>query len=303
MGDEYARLRGGAQSLPELSKSVGYNRFQGGPPSSKVDSFRDMLAETMAELSVAAEPPGKNAPKAGRRKPAARKRYVQEDGLVNTYDRERTPGGNPQPKIKGWESWQLTQVNDRGEEVCAASSFDPPWRAPEDKEGATISPDPGYHHSAVRGMTIDEMRKERAQRQLLIASGQQPVAILADVSPEKGTAGQRREFFRMDFTNKPFNQLQYNTKAEMADPARTAKRQLQAERAARKAAALAASQRTARPQVAARASGSAVCAHCDGGARCGRHQLFPIREQTGERFLAASGPNFECQPALRAVSR
>ncbi len=46
--------------------------------------------------------------------PPPRKHYVKEEGMANTYDRERTPGGNPQPKLKSWASWELTQVKDIG---------------------------------------------------------------------------------------------------------------------------------------------------------------------------------------------
>jgi hypothetical protein len=127
--------------------------------------------------------------------------------MVNTYDREMTPGGvHAQPKIKGWASWELTKVNDRGEVTCAAASFDPPWKATEDKEGATLERNPPVLHSAVGHLTPAQMRTERAQRRLAIASGAVPQPLLALNVAEAGPAAQRREFFRMNFRNEPLGQ-------------------------------------------------------------------------------------------------
>ena len=231
----FAQLRKGARSLPELSSGTdGYDpmRSDNRPPASGVDAFRDEMAAVMATLNAGSTTTSKEADakaasqlRRGRRAPSVRKTYTKEEGMRNDYDRERTPDNDHlQPNIKGWSSWQLTQVNKlTGELVCAATSFDPPWRAPEDKEGATISPDPGYHHSAVRQMSIQDMRRERAQRKLLIASGKPPVPMLVDERLPTG-ASQRREFLKMDFTNKVFSGIECHGPLEMALHAEDTKR-------------------------------------------------------------------------------
>ena len=214
---DYAELRQGAQSLPELSAAGGYDRFRTTNASAR-GAFDDAMSAAMADLKFdGAAKKAEQAPRNGRRakakakakakaqrtKPPPRKHYVKEEGMANTYDRERTPGGNPQPKLKGWASWELTQVKDIGgvpAVVCAATSFDPPWRATEDREGATIAKHPGYHHSAVGPMSAEEMRKERAQRRLAIAAGERLEPALELATAPKGPAAKRREFMKMDFT-------------------------------------------------------------------------------------------------------
>jgi|EP01046_Picozoa_sp_COSAG06_P022980 hypothetical protein len=228
---EYEALRRDAKSLPELSEKGGFDRFRSTGAQSAKQSFESDLAETMGQLTFAPsseragdekparggsakararKPPARQGRRAGKTAPAAAERQkrpprmgAKAEGMGATYDRERTPEGvHPQPKLTGWESWQLTQVRDDGEVVCAATSFDPPWRATEDKEGATISQHPGYHHSAVGHMSASEIRNERARRRLDIASGKKIVPVLAAATAPKGPAERRSEFMKMDFTNK-----------------------------------------------------------------------------------------------------
>lgn len=223
---EYEALRRDAKSLPELSAKGGFDRFRNTGLSAKA-SFENELAETMAQLSFgpsseraedkrssgrtssANERQRKPRPRQGRRagKTAPglqrEKQYPKAEGIGATYDRERTPEGvHNQPKLNGWASWQLTQVRDNGEVVCAATSFDPPWKATEDKEGATISKHPGYHHSAVGHMSAAEIRNERARRRLDIASGKKIEPVLAAATAPKGPAEKRVEYMKMDFTCK-----------------------------------------------------------------------------------------------------
>lgn len=221
--DDYAALRRDAKSLPELSAKGGFDRFRTTGVSAK-PSFESELAETMAQLrfgpsservgeqqlparrSSATARQRKPPPRQGRRAgkttplPDRQKHYPKAEGIAATYDRERTPEGvHVQPKLNGWSSWQLTQVRDNGEVVCAATSFDPPWKATEDKEGATISKHPGYHHSAVGNMSAAEIRSERARRRLDIASGKKIEPVLAAATAPKGPAEKRVEYMKMDF--------------------------------------------------------------------------------------------------------
>ena len=223
---EYEALRRGAKSLPELSANGGFDRFRTTGVSAKT-AFESELAETMAQLSfgpsseraddrkfsergsTAKERQHKPTARMGRRAgktappPQRQKQYSRAAGIAATYDRERTPEGvHLQPKLNGWSSWQLTQVRDNGEVVCAATSFDPPWKATEDKEGATISKHPGYHHSAVGHMSAAEIRNERARRRLDIASGKKIEPVLAAATAPKGPAEMRVEYMKMDFTCK-----------------------------------------------------------------------------------------------------
>ncbi len=223
---EYEALRRDAKSLPELSANGGFDRFRNTGLSAKA-SFENELAETMAQLSFGPsservddrkrsgrtssakqrqrKPPPRQGRRAGKTAPAPQrqKQYSKAEGMGATYDREKTPEGvHDQPKLNGWSSWQLTQVRDNGEVVCAATSFDPPWKATEDKEGATISKHPGYHHSAVGNMSAAEIRNERARRRLDIASGKKIEPLLAAATAPKGPAETRVEYMKMDFTCK-----------------------------------------------------------------------------------------------------
>ena len=117
---DYAALRAGAQSLPELSSKGGFDRFRNAG-ASRQSEFDGAMAETMAQLSFgpsSERPPSKRASsadrrnkkppaKAGRRAAGGRKTapssslkahkpdaLPKADRMAATYDRERTPDGD-----------------------------------------------------------------------------------------------------------------------------------------------------------------------------------------------------------------
>eukprot|EP01052_Picozoa_sp_SAG31_P026766 SAG31_NODE_2451_length_5667_cov_5.877694_1_plen_202_part_00 len=160
-----------SRSAPELLSFFGESSFIADAPKPKPangvrrNSFQEEVARTLAALQesrVSPEPNGKTQIDQNKRhhhrqsslhsqhsKRTGNKRLNAPDSVnqdfYNEYDREGTPCGSHHTQLTKWQKWRIQEAHpESGQMVMAATTFDPPWRAPADRMGAPINPHPGY---------------------------------------------------------------------------------------------------------------------------------------------------------------